>query len=134
MTLSESEIEIAQKQIKTWEKFEKQWPRMRWGAILLSLVMAFAAIAGFQSTDRMWEISEQWPIINSEEYKSDIKGYFDIRTNLLRAEIGIYVGAVFQLSVSAVLFGISIVGWNRHKYIRLKVLALKALLDTKSST
>lgn len=133
MTLSKSEIEIALKQIKTWEKFEKQWPRMRWGAIVLSFAMAFAAVAGFQSIGRMRDISEQWPIITTEKYASDIKAYFDIRTNLLRAEIGIYVGAVFQACISAVILAISIVGWNRHRYIRLKILALKSLLAIKTN-
>lgn len=134
MNLSESEIEIAEKQIKKWEKFEKQWPWMRWWVLVLSFVLAYAGIFGFQSMERMWDMGEQWPLINNAELQSEIKGYLDMRTSLLRGEFGIYVGAIVQLGISTSIFVSLIFNWNRHKYIRLKTIALKTLLENKSSS
>jgi len=127
MNLSESEIEIAQKQIKKWEKFEKKWPSMRWYAIFLSFLLAASTMVLFFAGGRMWEITEKWPIQNVEA--ADIKAYLDIRTNVLRGEIIRYISTTFQLGFSAIIFGITIAGWNRHKYIRLKVLALRSFLE-----
>ena len=127
MILSDSEIEIAQKQIETWEKFEKKWPRMRWYAIFLSLLIAANTVILFFAGSRMWEITEQWTVHNVNP--SDVKAYLDIRTNVLRGEIIRYIGTIFQLGLSAIIFGITVAGWNRHKYIRLKILALQSFLE-----
>ncbi len=129
MVLSESEVEIAQKQIYTWEKFEKHWPRMRWYAILISLLLASTAMIIFFSGSGMWELTEKWPVDNSDI--SDVKVYLDIRANGLRAEIFRYIGITIQLGLSAIIFGATVVSWNRHKYIKLKILALKELLGQK---
>jgi hypothetical protein len=71
-------------------------------------------------------------LLGTDITPSDISSYCNTRADLLRAETRIYIGSILQLIVSASLFGFSLGGWNRHKYIKLKAKTIKLLLETQA--
>ena len=114
MSLIPDEIEALRTHVKHQDRWNRLWPRWRWIVLLLAIAQIAAAIHSYVKVERFSDATSLSALgIEDNQVSQLIDSIIEVRTDLLRKEMRMYVGVIVSASVGLALLCFCVLSWRR---------------------
>ena len=130
MSLTPLELEVLRTHLKHQERWLVSWSWWRWIVLFLAIVQIAAAV---HSYSRMESFSDATTFsalgADNSQFTQVIDSAIEVRTDLLRKEMRMYVGVIVTGSLGLSLLCFCVLSWRKPVRIEVQYLLLKQELE-----